>query len=145
LVKITRDAILPIFSQALTDENLSAAKIIALYELLLTLRQDDPSITWRLLGEVERGMVKARDLGTYKELLAKSVKNALTPREEIIAYYLFLAVLIVDLDDEKGNEKQKADFEKTFSEFQRYIGEYKGQCRKKKAGLSHEKTGLLHA
>jgi hypothetical protein len=47
------------------------------------------------------------------------------PREKIIAHYLFLSSLILDLDSNK--EKQKKEFDKSFAEFQKYIREHKNQ------------------
>ncbi|HKA54947.1 MAG TPA: cyclic nucleotide-binding domain-containing protein [Candidatus Binatia bacterium] len=118
-------ALLSMFSQALADEKPAKGKIVALYKILLPLRANDPALTWRLLGEIERGMVKTQDtdMGIYQDLLAISIREAQVPRERIVAYYLFLSSLILN----GGTEKQKGQFDKSFAEFQAYVREHKNQ------------------
>jgi CRP-like cAMP-binding protein len=128
------NALLSMFSQALADEKPSKGKIVALYKILLPLKSDDPTLKWRLLGEIERGMVKTQNIniGIYEDLLAMSMKDqeAQAPREKIIAHYLFLSSLILDI------EKQKEKFDESFSEFLKYVREHKNQHLKNELDFS---------
>ena len=90
------------------------------YKQLLQL--DDPKLTSELLFEIELRIIleEEMDLKMYQDLLAISVNNINTPREKIIAYYLRLAVLI--LNDEHKEIKYKL----TFSDFKNYVKNHKG-------------------
>src|SRR5262249_48888834 len=124
-------AFLSMFSQAMAEDPPSKGKVIALYRILLPLRSTDPVLRWRLLGEIERGMVKAqaKHIAIYQDLLPLSINHAEVPKEKIIAYYLFLSSLILDVNKEnkENEEKRKVKFDKSFSEFQQYLRSHKDQ------------------
>ncbi len=93
----------------------------AYYEDLLQLH--DPEITSNLLLEIEIRMLEEKDLEKlemYQEILAMSVNYINIPREKITAYYLGLAVLIL-------NDKHKEiEYDITISDFKRFLKNYKG-------------------
>ncbi len=134
ITKNLERAILLTFVQELTDKTPTKGKIVALYKILLPLRSNDPTLKWRILGEIERGMVKTQNtnLGIYADLLTMNIKDpeAQAPREKIIAYYLFLSCLILDI------ENQKERFDESFSEFLKYVREHKNQHLKNELDFS---------
>ncbi len=91
------------------------------YEDLLQLH--DLEITSSLLLEIEIRMIEQENiemLEMYQDLLAMSVNYINIPREKITAYYLSLAVLIL-------NDKHKEiKYERTISDFKRFLKIHKG-------------------
>lgn len=134
ITKNLEQAILFTFVQELTDKTPTKAKIVTSYQILLPLRSNDPTLKWRILGEIERGMVKTQNtnLGIYADLLTMNIKDseAQAPQEKIIAYYLFLSCLILDI------ENQKERFDESFSEFLKYVREHKNQHLKNELDFS---------
>jgi CRP-like cAMP-binding protein len=114
--------LLSLFSQAMTEDPPSNGRIITLYRSLLPLRSTDSVLRWRLLGEIERGMVKTqgKNIAIYQDLLPLSIREAQVPKEKIIAHYLFLSSLLLDVNKD-NEEKQKGEFAESFAEFQQYV------------------------
>ncbi len=100
-------------------EHKETPKAIKFYEPILGL--DDPILTKTLLVEIETLIVDTEDRSTIKALLEISVRDIDTPNEKIRAYYLLLAVLILD------NKYKEKEFRDTFSAFKKYVGEHKSQ------------------
>ena len=98
------------------------------YEQLL--RTVDPYVISRLLGVIEMQMLEEKDRKIYKDLLAKSIDYIDTPGEKIVAYYLQLAVLILD------NKHKETEFEEILSDFKKYVGTHGSQRIKENQDFS---------
>ncbi len=98
------------------------------YEQLL--RTVDPYVISRLLGVIEMQMLEEKDRKIYKDLLAKSIDYIDTPGEKITAYYLQLAVLILD------NKHKETEFEEILSDFKKYVGTHGSQRIKENQDFS---------
>ena len=129
--QISREALFRTYNQALAtkDKGLTTTS----YEALLKL--NDSAVTNRLLSEIEVRIAEGKDQETYEELLATSIDYLdYSPMEKIIAYYLFLAVLILDLD----NKEQ--EYEKTLSGFKKHVEAYEGKLIKENQDFSMIET-----
>jgi hypothetical protein len=134
ITKNLEQAILLTFVKELTEKTPTKGKIVAFYQILLPLRSNDPTLKWRILGEIEKGMFNTQNtnLWIYADLLSMNIEDpeAQAPREKIIAYYLFLSCLILDI------ENQKERFNESFSKFLKYVGEHKNQHLKNELDFS---------
>jgi CRP-like cAMP-binding protein len=103
---------------------------ILFYDQLRRFRPDDPAATLNLLNEIERGITEQPEQyrQVYAEYLRRLLKEDQTPREKIIAYYLFLTVLILD--------NRQEEFRESLSAFQKYAGEHRDQRIKRALDFS---------
>ncbi|MFQ5853642.1 MAG: Crp/Fnr family transcriptional regulator [Candidatus Binatia bacterium] len=94
------------------------------------LELSDPALTRRLLDQIEMKVIEEKDRFKEKdrkdrrffgEVLATSVDYIDRPKDKIQAYYLYLAVLILE------NKYEEKEFKNTFSSFKEYVVKHENQ------------------
>jgi CRP-like cAMP-binding protein len=125
--EISKDSLLDMYYRALEAEN--TGDTIEYFGHLLKLK--DSALTYELLTEIETKIDDEKYRNIYKRLLSNSLAHIEMPENKIKAYYLFLTVLILD------NKYKEPVFKETFTDFEKYVGNYEGPRIKENLDLSH--------